>query len=172
MPKRRSRCQPAGSCHDSGTICPPVSLHSYKCTRSQRITCQPELVTGLHLSWLYPAACCLQESGREKRFGCACARREGGLELKDQEGDEAQQSRYETSRQVSGDIASQADLDTVLEKLVRFLAAVVRFEFLAVILRDAQRQTSSLYAFGGTLTGRSDIGKGRPRQRPRHSRCC
>jgi formate hydrogenlyase transcriptional activator len=84
------------------------------------------------------------------------------LELKDQERDKAQQNRYETLRQVSGVIASQADLDTVLENLVRFLAAVVRFEFLAVILHDARRQNSRLYAFGGTLTGRSDIRKETP----------
>jgi formate hydrogenlyase transcriptional activator len=83
--------------------------------------------------------------------------REGRLELKD--GDANQQARYETLRQVSGVIASQADLSGVLEDLVHFLPSVVSFEFLGVALHDPERGVSRLYALGGTLAGDVAIGK-------------
>ena len=80
------------------------------------------------------------------------------MELKDQDGDANQQTRYEALRQVSGVIASQADLNGVLENLARFLPSVVSFEFLGVSLHDPERQVSRLYAFGGTLAGGGEIG--------------
>ena len=91
-------------------------------------------------------------------FGGAETPQEGCLELKDQDGDVNQQTRYETLRQVSGVIASQADLNGVLENLARFLPSVVSFEFLGVSLHDPERQVSRLYAFGGTLAGGGEIG--------------
>jgi formate hydrogenlyase transcriptional activator len=80
------------------------------------------------------------------------------MEFKDHDGGADQQTRYETLRQVSGVIASQADLNGVLENLARFLPSVVSFEFLGVSLHDAERRVSRLYAFGGTLAGSAEIG--------------
>lgn len=80
------------------------------------------------------------------------------MELKDNSEGAEQQTRYETLRQVSGVIASQADLNGVLENLARFLPSVVSFEFLGVSLHDAERRVSRLYAFGGTLAGGAEIG--------------
>jgi formate hydrogenlyase transcriptional activator len=80
------------------------------------------------------------------------------LELKDHDGGAGQRTRYEALRQVSGVIASQADLNGVLEHLARFLPSVVSFEFLGVALHDAERRVSRLYAFGGTLAGSAEIG--------------
>jgi len=78
--------------------------------------------------------------------------------LKDNGGEVSQETRYEALRQASGVIASQADLNGVLESLVRFLPSVVSFEFLGVSLHDAERRVSRLYAFGGTLAGGAEIG--------------
>jgi len=61
------------------------------------------------------------------------------LTLKNNGGEANQESRYETLRQVTGVIASQADLNGVLENLARFLASVLKFEFLGVVLHDAER---------------------------------
>jgi formate hydrogenlyase transcriptional activator len=80
------------------------------------------------------------------------------LVLKDNGGEVSQETRYEALRQASGVIASQADLNGVLESLVRFLPSVVSFEFLGVSLHDAERRVSRLYAFGGTLAGGAEIG--------------
>jgi formate hydrogenlyase transcriptional activator len=80
------------------------------------------------------------------------------MEFKDHDGGADQQTRYETLRQVSGVIASQADLNGVLENLARFLPSVVSFEFLGVALHDPERRVSRLYAFGGTLAGSTEIG--------------
>jgi len=78
--------------------------------------------------------------------------------LKYDDGEVSEQSRYETLRQVSGVIASQADLSGVLEDLARFLPAVVSFEFLGVALHDPERRVLRLYALGGTLAGNAEIG--------------
>ena len=80
------------------------------------------------------------------------------MELQDHARDTDQQSRYEVLQHVSGVIASQADLNGVLEKLAHFLPSVVSFEFLAVSLHDPERRVSRLYAFGGTLAGGAEIG--------------
>jgi formate hydrogenlyase transcriptional activator len=80
------------------------------------------------------------------------------LQSKDREKDGIQQTRYEVLQQVSGVIASQADLNGVLENLARFLPSVVSFEFLGVSLHDPERQVSRLYALGGTLAGGAEIG--------------
>ena len=77
--------------------------------------------------------------------------------LKGNDGEVSQETRYEALRQASGVIASQADLNGVLENLARFLPSVVSFEFLGVALHDAERQVSRLYAFGGTLAGSAEI---------------
>ena len=79
------------------------------------------------------------------------------MDLKENDGGAGQQSRYEALRQVSGVIASQADLNGVLENLARFLPAVVGFEFLGVALHDAERRVFRLYAFGGVLAGSPEI---------------
>ena len=79
------------------------------------------------------------------------------MELKDHERDSGQQTRYETLRQVSGVIASQVDLNGVLEDLVRFLSSVVSFEFLGIVLHDPERRVYRLYAFGGTLPDSPEI---------------
>ena len=73
------------------------------------------------------------------------------LELRDHEKDASQQSRYEALQQVSDVIASQTDLNEVLEDLARFLPAMVSFEFLGVVLHDPERRLFRLYAFGGNL---------------------
>jgi formate hydrogenlyase transcriptional activator len=78
------------------------------------------------------------------------------MELEGRDGGAAQQTRYEALRQVSGVIASQAELNGVLENLTRFLPSVVSFEFLGVMLHDAERQVFRLHAFGGSLSGRSE----------------
>jgi formate hydrogenlyase transcriptional activator len=80
------------------------------------------------------------------------------MEFKDHDGGADQQTRYEALRQASGVIASQADLNGVLENLARFLPSVVSFEFLGVALHDPERRVSRLYAFGGTLAGSAEIG--------------
>jgi formate hydrogenlyase transcriptional activator len=80
------------------------------------------------------------------------------MEFKDHGGGADQQTRYEALRQASGVIASQADLNGVLENLARFLPSVVSFEFLGVALHDPERRVSRLYAFGGTLAGSAEIG--------------
>jgi formate hydrogenlyase transcriptional activator len=80
------------------------------------------------------------------------------LEFKDHDGGADQQTRYETLRQVSGVIASQPDLNGVLEDLARFLPSVVSFEFLGVVLHDAERRVFRLYAFGSTLADSVEIG--------------
>jgi len=80
------------------------------------------------------------------------------LEVQDLAKDADQQSRYEVLQHVSGVIASQADLNGVLEKLAHFLPSVVSFEFLGISLHDPERQVSRLYAFGGTLAGGAEIG--------------
>jgi len=79
------------------------------------------------------------------------------LELQDHERDSYQQTRYETLRQVSGVIASQTDLNGVLEDLARFLPSVVSFEFLGVVLHDPEHRLFRLHAFGGTLAGSTEI---------------
>ena len=79
------------------------------------------------------------------------------MELKDNGGQVNQETRYEALQQASDVIASQADLNGVLENLVRFLPSVVSFEFLGVVLHDAERKVFRLYAFGGTLAGSAEI---------------
>ena len=78
------------------------------------------------------------------------------MEFKDHGGGANQQTRYETLRQVSGVIASQADLNGVLENLARFLPSVVSFEFLGVVLHDAKRQVFRLHAFESRLPAISE----------------
>jgi formate hydrogenlyase transcriptional activator len=68
------------------------------------------------------------------------------------------ETRYEALRQASGIIASQADLNGVLEHLARFLPAVVSFEFVAVALHDAERKVARIYALGGSLADRAEVG--------------
>jgi formate hydrogenlyase transcriptional activator len=80
------------------------------------------------------------------------------MEFKDHDGGADQQTRYETLRQVSGVIASQADLNGVLENLARFLASVVKFEFLGVVLHDAQRHVFRLHALEGSVSPKSQVG--------------
>ena len=80
------------------------------------------------------------------------------MELKEDGGGSDQQSRYEALQQVSGVIASHADLKGVLEDLACFLPTLVGFEFLCVVLYDPARQVGRLYAFGGTLAGSGEIG--------------
>jgi formate hydrogenlyase transcriptional activator len=81
----------------------------------------------------------------------------GRLELQENDGGAGQPSRYETLRQVSGVIATQADLNGVLEGLARFLPSVVSFEFLGVVLQDPEHRLFRLHAFGGTLAGSKEI---------------
>jgi formate hydrogenlyase transcriptional activator len=78
--------------------------------------------------------------------------------LENNDGEVSQETRYEALRLASGVIASQADLNGVLENLARFLPSVVSFEFLGVVLHDAERRVGRLYAFGGTLAGSAEIG--------------
>jgi formate hydrogenlyase transcriptional activator len=80
------------------------------------------------------------------------------MEFKDHDEGADQQTRYETLRQVSGVIASQADLNGVLENLARFLASVVKFEFLGVVLHDAQRHVFRLHALEGSVSPKSQVG--------------
>lgn len=80
------------------------------------------------------------------------------MEFKDHDGGADQQTRYETLRQVSGVIASQADLNGVLENLARFLPSVVSFEFLGVALHDAERQVFRLHALKGGLSTGAEVG--------------
>ncbi|MGA2984652.1 MAG: sigma 54-interacting transcriptional regulator [Terriglobia bacterium] len=77
--------------------------------------------------------------------------------LKENDGGAVQQSRYEVLQQVSSIIASQADLNGVLEDLARFLPSVVSCEFLGVALHDPERRVFRLYAFGGTLARTPEI---------------
>ena len=78
------------------------------------------------------------------------------MEFKDHDGGADQQTRYETLRQVSGVIDSQADLNGVLENLAHFLPSVVSFEFLGVVLHDAKRQVFRLHAFESRLPAISE----------------
>jgi len=80
------------------------------------------------------------------------------LELKENGWGAGQQTRYETLRQVSGVIATQADLNGVLESLARFLPSVVSFEFLGVVLQDAQRHVFRLHALEGSVSPKSQVG--------------
>jgi len=80
------------------------------------------------------------------------------LELKDSDRGAGQQTRYEALRQASGVIASQADLNGVLENLARFLPSVVSFEFLGVVLHDAERQVYRLHALEGGLSIGAEVG--------------
>jgi formate hydrogenlyase transcriptional activator len=73
-------------------------------------------------------------------------------------GEVSQETRYEALRQASGIIASQADLNGVLENLAHFLPAVVSFDFVAVALRDSERKVARLYALGGALADRPEVG--------------
>jgi formate hydrogenlyase transcriptional activator len=79
------------------------------------------------------------------------------LALKSGAGGANQQSRYEALQQASGVIASQADLNGVLESLARFLPSVVKFEFLGVILHDPGRQVFRLYAFESRVSFKSQV---------------
>jgi len=63
------------------------------------------------------------------------------LGLKDNGGEVSQQTRYDALRRASDVIASQADLNGVLENLARFLPAVVSFEFLG--LEEVRRVLSA-----------------------------
>lgn len=80
------------------------------------------------------------------------------MELKDSDRGAGQQTRYEALRQASGVIASQADLNGVLENLARFLPSVVSFEFLGVVLHDAERQVYRLHALEGGLSIGAEVG--------------
>ena len=82
------------------------------------------------------------------------------MELKHHDRGAGQQSRYEALQQISGVIASQADLNGVLEDLARFLPSMVSFEFLGVVLHDPEHRLFRLYAFGGTLAGSAEIRDG------------
>jgi formate hydrogenlyase transcriptional activator len=81
------------------------------------------------------------------------------MEFKDHDGGADQQTRYEALRQAAGIIASQPDLKGVLEDLARFLPSVVSFEFLAVVLHDAERQVFRLLAFETQLSYDSEVGR-------------
>jgi formate hydrogenlyase transcriptional activator len=78
--------------------------------------------------------------------------------MKTDPGEISQGTRYEALRQASGVIASQADLNGVLENLARFLPSVVRFEFLGVALHDPERNVARIYALGGALADRAEVG--------------
>ena len=78
--------------------------------------------------------------------------------LKDNGGEVSQETRYEALRQASGVIATQADLNGVLENLAHFLPSVVSFEFLSVALHDPERNVARLYALGGALADRAEVG--------------
>ena len=78
--------------------------------------------------------------------------------LKDHCAEVSQETRYEALRQASGVIASQADLNGVLENLAHFLPSVVSFEFLSVALHDPERKVARIYALGGTLADRAEVG--------------
>jgi len=80
------------------------------------------------------------------------------LELKSDLGEVSQETRYEALRRASDIIASQADLNGVLENLARFLPSVVRFEFLGVVLHDAQRHVFRLHALEGSVSPKSQVG--------------
>ena len=80
------------------------------------------------------------------------------MKFEENAGEVSQETGYEALRQATDIIASQADLNGVLENLARFLPSVVGFEFLAVSLHDAERRVVRLYAFGGTLAGSAEIG--------------
>ena len=80
------------------------------------------------------------------------------MELKREPEAVSQETRYEALRQASGIIASQADLNGVLENLAQFLPSVVSFEFLGVALHDPERKVARLYALGGALADRAEVG--------------
>ena len=68
----------------------------------------------------------------------------------------SQETRYEALRQASRVIASQADLNGVLEHLGRFLRSVVKFDFIAVVLLDAERQAFRLYALDSSVLSKPE----------------
>jgi formate hydrogenlyase transcriptional activator len=68
-----------------------------------------------------------------------------------------QQTRYEALQRASGVIASQADLNGVLDSLAHFLPSVVPFEFLGVLLHEAGRQVVRLHAFKSSVEPRSGL---------------
>ena len=78
--------------------------------------------------------------------------------MKYDDGEVNEHTRYEALRQASDVIASQADLNGVLENLARFLASVVKFEFLGVVLHDAQRHVFRLHALEGSVSPKSQVG--------------
>ena len=69
------------------------------------------------------------------------------------------ETRYEALRRASDVIASQADLNSILEDLARFLPAVVKIEFLGVVLHDAEHRVFRLYAFGGSMPPKVELGR-------------
>ena len=78
--------------------------------------------------------------------------------MKYDDGEVNEHTRYEALRRASDVIASQADLNGVLENLARFLASVVKFEFLGVVLHDAQRHVFRLHALEGSVSPKSQVG--------------
>jgi formate hydrogenlyase transcriptional activator len=78
--------------------------------------------------------------------------------LKYDDGEVNEHTRYEALRRASDVIASQADLNGVLENLARFLASVVKFEFLGVVLHDTQRHVFRLHALEGSVSPKSQVG--------------
>ena len=79
-------------------------------------------------------------------------------EVKSEPGEVSQETRHEAMRRASDVIASQPDLNGVLENVARFLPSVVRFEFLAVVLHDAERQVFRLHAFESSVSHNSEVG--------------
>ena len=78
--------------------------------------------------------------------------------MKYDDGEVNEHTRYEALRRASDVIASQADLNGVLENLARFLASVVKFEFLGVVLHDTQRHVFRLHALEGSVSPKSQVG--------------
>ena len=78
--------------------------------------------------------------------------------LKSEPGEVSENTRYEALRRASDVIASQADLNGVLENLARFLPSVVKFEFLGVVLHDAEQQVFRLHAFESSVSPKSEVG--------------
>lgn len=77
--------------------------------------------------------------------------------LKSDPGEVSQATRYEALRRASDVIASQADLNGVLENLAGFLPSVVKFEFLGVVLHDAERQVFRLHALQSSVAPKSEV---------------
>jgi formate hydrogenlyase transcriptional activator len=82
--------------------------------------------------------------------------------LKHDPAEVSSETRYEALRRASSVIAAQADLNGVLEDLARFLPSVVKFEFLGVVLHDAERQVFRLYAFQSSMPRQSEVGTETP----------